>query len=250
MKKYLSVVIPAYNEATNYLSGVLDPAISFLEKQKYPWEVLFVDDGSTDNTKQLLRNFCRQHHHCKLATIKHGGKAAAVTAGILKAAGEIILMTDFDQSTPLNQVKKFIAAHKKGYHLAIGSRGKKFKTEKDTLFRRFRGHIWVTIVQLVLSLGITDTQCGFKSFTKVTANRLFKNLKVTNIGKVVGGYMGAWDIEVLFLAKKAGHKIVEIPVRWVKIPGNRLNPWKEPLMMIRDAFKIRMFDLQGKYQGL
>ena len=183
-------------------------------------------------------------------TIKHGGKAAAVTAGIYKATGEIILMTDFDQSTPISQVEKFIAAHKKGCHLVIGSRGGKFKTEKDTFFRRFRGWVWVIIVQLILSLGITDTQCGFKSFTKLTAKRLFKNLKVTNIGKVVGGYMGAWDIEVLFLAKKTGYKIAEIPVRWVKISGKHLNPWKEPLMMIKDALKIRIFDLRGKYQNI
>ncbi|MBI4099499.1 glycosyltransferase [Candidatus Microgenomates bacterium] len=246
MKPRLSVVIPAYNEASNFRSGVLKPVVDFLSQQKFSWEVLFVNDGSTDDTKKLLTSFCRSHRGYKLITISHGGKVAAVSAGMLSAEGEIVLFTDFDQSTPLFQATNFLAAHQKGYDVVIGDRG--VTTMKNNAFRRFRSWVLVTIVQIILVPGIRDSQCGFKSFKNSVAKRIFNNLQVTNVGKVVGGYMGAWDAEALFLANKFGYKITQVPVEWVKVEGQRLNPVTEPIKMLRDIFKVRFFDLLGRYQ--
>lgn len=247
MSPYLSVVIPAYNEAKNFRAGLLDSAVSYLAKQKYSWEVIFVNDGSTDETKKLLTEFCKKHRGYKVLTIPHGGKAAAVTAGMLSAEGEIILFTDFDQSTPLFQVEEFIAAHKKGFAVAVGDRGGIGKM-KNTLFRRFRSWVFVTLVQVVLLPGIRDSQCGFKSFTNGAAKKIFSKLLVTNSGKVTGGYMGAFDVEALFLARKFGYKIAQVPVEWQNVEGVRLNPVTEPIKMLRDVFKVRLFDILGRYQ--
>jgi len=245
MKPYLSVVIPAYNEAENFRNGVLVPALVFLKKQKYSWEILFVNDGSTDNTEKLLQDFCLKNKKSSVITIAHGGKAAAVTAGILKADGEIILFTDFDQSTPIDQVSKIITAHKAGYDVAIGNRGMSKMDNK--LFRKLRSWIFLTLVQIVLLPGIMDSQCGFKSFKNAAAKRIFSNLKVTKTSKVVGGYMGAFDVEALFLARKLGYKTAQIPVSWKKVEGKRLNPLTEPIKMLRDVFRVRVFDFLGKY---
>lgn len=239
-KTFLSVVIPAYNEANNFRDGLLKPAIDYLKKQKYSWEVIFVNDGSTDNTKKLLKTFCQKHPGYKLMTIPHGGKAAAVTAGVLAAQGKYILFTDFDQSTPLNQVEKFIKVHDKGNEVVIGDRN--VVTMKNKLLRRLRSWVFVTLVQVVLLPEIRDSQCGFKSFTKEAARKIFSNLKVSKTGKVTGGYMGAFDVEVLFLARKFGYKIAQVPVEWEKVEGRRLNPLTEPLKMALDTFKVRFYD--------
>lgn len=249
MKPYLSIVIPAYNEANNFRDGLLKPAIDYLAKQKYPWEVIFVNDGSTDDTEKLLTAFCRANSDYQLLTIPHGGKAAAVTAGMLAARGEIVLFTDFDQSTPLAQIEKFIESHENGSDIVIGDRGVMDKMN-NTFFRRFRSWVFLMLVQLVLIPGIRDSQCGFKSFKQKYIKKIFSNLKVTNTGVVTGGYMGAFDVEALFLGRKLNCKISQIVVDWNKVEGTRLNPVLEPIKMAIDVFKVRIFDILGKYDNL
>lgn len=248
MKPFLSIVIPAYNEAGNFRAGLLQPSIDYLSKQKYSREVVFVNDGSTDDTKNLLEKFCRRQRGYRVMTISHGGKAAAVTAGILAAKGEIVLFTDFDQSTPLNQVEKFIAVHKLGSDVVIGDRG--VATMNNKLLRRLRSWVFVALVQLVLLPDVRDSQCGFKSFTSPAAKRIFGNLMVTKTGKVTGGYMGAFDVEALFLARRLGYKITQVPVSWKKVEGIRLNPLIEPIKMLRDVFQVRLYDLLGRYNRI
>lgn len=247
-KPYLSIIIPTYNEAKNFKDGLLKPAFKYLQKVTYPYEVIFVNDGSTDETGKLLESFCRARRDCHLLTIPHGGKAAAVTAGMLAGKGEYLLFTDFDQSTPLYQVDSFLEAHKNGAAVVIGDRD--ITTMKNKLLRRFRSWVFVTLVQVVLLPGIRDSQCGFKSFKKTIAKKVFSNLKVTKTGKVIGGYMGAFDVEALFLAKKLGCQIIQVPVEWKKVEGTRLNPLTEPIKMLIDTFKVRLFDLLGKYNSL
>lgn len=241
MKPYLSVVIPAYNEATNFKAGVIDEPIKYLKSQKYSWELIFVDDGSTDETFKLLSGL----KEAKLIRITHGGKAAAVTAGVLASTGQIIIFTDFDQSTPLSQVERFIASHKIGSDVCIGIRT---KTQNDTVIRKIRSWAFVSLVQLIALPGIKDSQCGFKSFTNDAARKIFSSLKISlSNRKISGGYMGAFDVEVLFLARKFGYKIDQIPVRWIKFVSDRLNIWKEPLQMVIDTIKVRLWDILGKY---
>lgn len=251
MKPYLSVVIPAYNEAINIRDGLLNPAFSFLKKQTYSWEVIFVNDGSTDKTLELLSNLAKKQKYVRVLDIPHGGKAAAVRKGILAAKGDFILFTDLDQSTPLPQVEKFLQAHEEGADVVIGVRGEGGSAiRNDTAFRKFRGKIFVTLVQIIAVPGIRDSQCGFKSFRHDVAQKVFSHLKVCVGGKVVGGYMGAFDVEALFLSKKYGYNIAQVPVEWVKIASEKLDPVREPIKMLIDIFKIRLYDLLGRYSGI
>ncbi len=243
----LSVVIPAYNEAKNFRAGLLIPALDYLSRQKYSSEVIFVDDGSTDDTNKLLSSLVKKNKNYRLIKIPHGGKAAAVTAGVLGASGKIILFTDFDQSTPLSQAEKFLAAHKKGAQVVIGIRGGDGTTKNDTLVRKIRSKAFVTLVQVVALPGIKDTQCGFKSFTRKAAREIFSSLKVSLSGKVAGGYMGAFDVEVLYLARKFGFAIFQVPVDWVKVPSEKLNVFQESIRMALDTFRVRGYDLSGRY---
>lgn len=241
---YLSVVVPAYNESSNFQAGVLDLPLKYLKQQKYPWELIFVDDGSTDGTHNLLSKV--MNRNIKVLQIPHGGKAAAVTAGMLAAKGRYVLFTDFDQSTPLHQVAEFISAHKSGADVVIGVRT---QTAKDTLVRKIRSWAFVTLVQVVALPGIMDSQCGFKSFTHTVARKIFSKLKVClPQGEIAGGYMGAFDVEVLFLAQKYGYAIAQVPVSWIKYWSDRLNIWKEPFQMALDTFKIRLYGILGKYE--
>ncbi|TSC85994.1 MAG: family 2 glycosyl transferase [Microgenomates group bacterium Gr01-1014_16] len=242
-KPYLSVVIPAYNEAVNFRNGVLNEPLEYLRMQKYTWEMIFVDDGSTDDTYKLLSGLTTKN--IRVLQIPHGGKAAAVTAGVLAAKGDYILFTDFDQSTPIDQVEKFLSAHKSGEDIVTGVR---VKTEQDTLFRKIRSWAYVTLVQLIVLPELKDSQCGFKSFTNPAAKKIFGNLLISlPTGEIKGPYMGAWEVEVFFLAKKFGFKIDQVPVRWIKYLSDRLNPWRDPLYMFRDTLKVRLYDILGKY---
>lgn len=241
---YLSVVIPAYNESENFKAGVLNPVADYLKKQKYSWEVILVDDGSSDSTNQLLTKYCGQNPGFNLMKIKHGGKAAAVTSGVLSANGQVILFTDFDQSTPISEVGKFIDRHKQGADVVISYRLQR----RDTLIAKVRGWLFVTLVQVVALPGIIDSQCGFKSFTANSAKHVFNRLIVSKPrGMVSGGYMGAFDVEVLFLARKFGYRIDQLPVAWTRFVSSRLNIWKEPIKMALDTFKVRLYDILGRY---
>lgn len=243
-KPYLSVVIPAYNEAENFKAGVLNPVAEYLNRQGYPWEVVLVDDGSTDETTKLLTGFCQAHPGFIFSRIPHGGKAAAVTAGMLAASGEIILFTDFDQSTPIVEVSKFIDRHDKGADVVISFRAER----RDTLIAKIRGWLFTTLVQIVALPGIKDSQCGFKSFTRESAKKIFSSLIVAQPTKIAGGYMGAFDVEVLFLARKFRYRIDQVSVAWTRYVSNRLNIWREPAMMARDTFRVRLYDILGRYE--
>ncbi len=247
MKPYLSVVIPAYNEAVNILDGLLDPAFSYLKKQTFPWEVILVNDGSTDKTLELLQNLAAKHKNTRVLDISHGGKAMAVRAGMLSAKGENVLFTDLDQSTPLTQAEKFLKAHQEGADVVIGVRGSGASTKNDTFFRRFRSRVFLILVWIIAIWGIKDSQCGFKSFRRDVAKKVFSKMSVCVQGKIQGGYMGAFDVEALFLCRKFGYKISQVPVEWVKIASEKLDPIREPIKMLIDIFKIRLYDLLGRY---
>lgn len=246
-KPYLSIVIPAYNEAGNFKNGLLDPVLPFLQKQSFSWEIIFVNDGSTDDTLKLLTDFAKPHKNIRILTIPHGGKSAAVTSGILSATGKHLLFTDFDQSTPVASVLSFLTAHEKGADVVIGVRGGESSYKSDSLMSKIRSKLFLILVQTIAIPGIKDSQCGFKSFKNTAAKKIFSSLKVCKPNKVSGGYMGAFDVEALFLAKKYNFSITQVPVDWVRVPSKHLNIWKEPLMMVRDTLKVRLYDILGKY---
>ena len=247
INKYLSVVIPAYNEQENFQRGVLDQVFAYLIKAPFTWEVILVDDGSIDKTNELLNHFSKDKDGFIILKIKHGGKLKAIEEGVKAVKGEIILFSDFDQSTPISEFEKFIQEFKTGADIVIGSRtGPKSKRINDPWLRYFRSRVLNWVIKITLFKGIDDTQCGFKAFKKDISQKLFFGLKATRLAKPVGGFMGPFDIELLFLAKKFKYNIISVPISWEYFPSKRLSVLSEPLRFLYDIFTIRKFDLLGK----
>ena len=249
----LSVVIPAYNEAKNLKKGVLEQVEDFLEKRKIDYEVIIVDDGSSDETKEIIKKIISKNKRFNLIENAHGGKAMAVMTGMLEAKGEIILFTDMDQATTINQVDKFLPkfeeglpAGRQGYDIVIGSR----KGRKGApLVRKLAAWGFSVLRRIILGLPFSDTQCGFKAFNKKSVDKIIPKIKdewgVVHTG---GGAVNAgFDVEVLYLAKKYGFKIAEVEVEWNYVDTERVQVIKDALAAIYDMFRIRINDLRGKY---
>jgi len=245
---FLSVVIPAYNEETNIRLGALDKVLRYLNSQTYEWEVLIVDDGSSDGTKYLIEEFVGEDKRFRLLNNPHQGKAATVIAGMLKANGSIVLFSDLDQATPLKEIEKLLPKFDSGFDVVIGSRSD--KREGAPILRRFMAKGFMMLRTLILGLrGITDTQCGFKAFRNHVAKAIFHKLKLYGRNATVSGSMvtAGFDIEVLYLAKRLGYKIAEVPVEWHYVETRRVNPIKDSWQGFWDIVIIRMNALRGMY---
>lgn len=244
----LSIVIPAYNEVDNFQSGALDKVNQYVRNQAYGIEVIVVDDGSKDQTAELIQDWIEDKSNWTLIRSPHKGKAFAVKTGVMKAVGKYILFTDFDQATPLSEIEKLLPFIQKGYEIVIGSREVKgSKREKEPFYRHLMGRVWNLLVQSIAIPGIRDTQCGFKLFKGETAKELFKDLRVYRDGEESQAYTGAFDVELLYLAQKRKLQIAEVPVHWKHVSTTRVNPLRDSLRMFWDLVRIRLADLQGKY---
>ena len=245
----LSIVIPAYNEIDNLNKDVLTGADDYLKTKKYDWEVIVVDDGSSDGTAEKLYDWIKSHSGWSLIKNPHQGKAAAVKTGIMKAKGDYILFTDFDQATPLPEVEKLIPFIRKGFSIAIGSREVKGSERLDEpWYRHLMGKVFNFAVQIIAIGGIHDTQCGFKLFTNQAAKDLFNSLVIYGNGMEKQAFTGAFDVELLFIAQKRGYKIAEVPVSWRHIKTNRVNPVRDSVRMFLDVLRIRLTDILGGYR--
>ena len=246
---HLSVIIPAYNEEPNFKKGALDQVSKYLSKQQYSWEVLVVDDGSEDSTAALCADFARKHNNFRVIKNPHQGKAETVKAGVRQAKGEYILFTDFDQSTPISELEKLLPFFEE-FDIVIGSRQLPgAKREKEPIYRHLMGLVFNLLVQVIAVRGIWDTQAGFKCFKKDVAKILFEKLKVYGKGKKVkGALVTAFDVELLFIAKKHNYKIKEVPIIWHHEATSRVSPIKDSLRMLRDVLRIRLNDLRALYK--
>lgn len=245
---FLSVVIPAYNEEENIRRGAPDKALSYLKKQKYSWELVFVDDGSLDKTSQLLEKFASQKRNVRLIKNPHQGKAATVTTGMLSASGKIVLFTDMDQATPLDQVEKFLPWFNQGFNIIIGSRhGRK----GAPLVRKAMAFGFVILRTLFLRLPYSDTQAGFKAFSYGAAQKVFRNLVIFGKHNLIkqAAVKAGFDLEFLYVARKMGFKIKEVPVEWNYQGTMRVNPIKDSIEGLKDILRIRWHALKGDYKG-
>jgi glycosyltransferase involved in cell wall biosynthesis len=248
-KPFLSVIIPAYNEADNFKKGVLSRVEKYLNQQSYKSEVIVVDDGSQDNTAKLVSDWIKDKKRWRIIRNSHKGKAIAVSAGVFSAKGKYIIFTDFDQATPLSEIEKLLPFMKKGYAIAIGSREVKgSKREREPWHRHLMGRAFNLLVKTFAVKGIQDTQCGFKLFKADIAHELFRNLEVYKDAEEKQAYMGAFDVEILYLAQKNGYQTAEVPVHWKHVKTTRLNPVRDSSRMLIDIMKIRLADLTGKYE--
>lgn len=245
MKK-LSIIIPAYNEVANLKKGVLDQVGDYLKKLKIDYEVIVVDDGSSDESVDLINKYISKDNNFKLIQNSHGGKANAVMTGMLEAKGEVALFTDMDQATPINQFEKFMPEFEQGTDIVIGSRqGRK----GAPLLRKLSAWGFSVLRGMILGLPFKDTQCGFKAFNQKSVQKIIPRIKNEwGVLHTKGGAVNAgFDVELLYLAKKYGFKIAEIPVEWNYVDTERVQVFKDALAAIYDMFRIRWNDLAGKY---
>lgn len=246
---YLSVILPCYNEEKNLQIDVLLEVYQFLINQSFESEIIIVDDGSSDNSVALIEKFIADKPIFRLIKNPHQGKAYTVITGILQGSGQYILFSDFDQATPISEINKFLPFFRENYDAVIGSRSSERKGAP--LFRLLMARGFMLLRTLILGLkGISDTQCGFKAFRKEVAHDIFNRLKLygQKQKEVKGSLVTAgFDVEFLFLAKKLGYKIKEVPVNWHYVETRRVNPLKESWLGLTDMIKLRVNDIMGKY---
>jgi len=230
----ISVIIPAYNEEKRILPTLEKVYDYFSRVQNMDFEIIVVDDGSKDNTEKVVKNFAKDKSK-KVKFIKHKenkGKGAAVKTGVMEAKGDVILFTDADLSTPIEEFEKLKKAIDRGYDIAIGSRG--LPESKIVIpqpwYRRYIGKIFPLIVRIIVMKNFRDTQCGFKLFKKKIAKELFANL-------VTSGF--AFDVEILYKALKNKYKVKEIPVKWYNYKESKVSILKAPFNMLKEIIKIK-----------
>lgn len=246
MKK-LSIVIPAFNEEKNIRSGVLEEVNAYLKSMDFEYEVIIVDDGSTDETVEVAKKEIENKKNFRLIENPHGGKAVTVMSGMLKAEGEIALFTDMDQATPIQELEKLLPKFEEGFEVVIGSRqGRK----GAPLIRKLMAFGFATFRNIILGLPFSDTQCGFKAFNKKSRDETFSKMlkewqKPNNKG--LAAVNAGFDVESLFIAKKKDFKIAEVPVNWHHVGSARVQFIRDSIEAIKDVIRIRINDIQGKY---
>lgn len=250
MEPFLSVVIPAYNEVANIQAGALDKVVGYLEEQTYAYEVLVVDDGSEDETADLAEVFAQAHPGFRVIRAPHRGKAPTICTGMLAAEGQIVLFSDMDQATPIGEAAKLLPWFEEGYHVVIGSRG--MVRRNAPWWRRVMSRGQVMLRNLLLGFrGVTDTQCGFKAFRREVIEPILSRLSLYSLDTdwtVTGATVSSgFDVEVLFLARKLGYRIKEMPVEWDYQRTRRVNLLRDSLRGVNDLLRIRLADWRGAY---
>jgi dolichyl-phosphate beta-glucosyltransferase len=238
----LSLIIPAYNEERR-LGPTLEKVGAYLRRRRLPYELLVVDDGSHDGTAALVLAARRRLPALRLLRNGHNqGKGASVRHGVMQARAPRILFSDADLSTPIEELEKLEPALLAGADFAIGSRGmRRSRVEvRQPFYRMAMGKGFNLLVQVLAVPGVMDTQCGFKLFTRVAGQKVLGLQRVPRFG---------FDVEMLYLARKLGFHLSEIPVRWVNSPLSTVNPIADSSQMFFDLLQIRLNDWQGKYNG-
>jgi glycosyltransferase involved in cell wall biosynthesis len=209
MKPLVTVLIPNYNEIENVKRGVLQDIVSYLNKQSYTSEIIISDDGSTDSSVLLIKEFASTHPQVRIIYNQHAGKPYALRSGIREAKGQYILLTDMDQSTPILELGKLLPWTAKGFDVVIGSRGAR-RTD-STPFRQLASIIFLVVRRMILLPEIHDTQCGFKLIETKLAGRIFSKMRLFGrVNNAVGWKVTAYDVELLHIAKILGAKIKEV----------------------------------------
>jgi len=235
-----SIVIPAYNEAQR-LPATLERVVAYVNTQERNAEIIVVNDASRDNTAEIVRGFvAKDSRLCLVENPGNRGKGYSVRSGILSARGQIILFTDADLSSPIEEAPKLFQAIDEGADIAIGSRWLRAETQtqRQPFYRQVMGRIFNLLLRLTLGLHFKDTQCGFKAFKRSAAQAVFPLQRIERWG---------FDPEILFLARKFGFRVKEVPVAWGHSGGTRIHPLKDSARMFQEMLRIRWNDITGKY---
>ena len=240
MQLTYSIVIPAYNEGRR-LAGTLDQVTSFIAQQRWRAEIVVVNDGSSDDTADLVRRYARQNPIIRLVDNPgNRGKGFSVRNGMLNAHGDVLLFTDADLSAPISEAPKLLAALEAGADIAIGSRwiDPSLQTHRQSVLRQVLGRVYNVLMRVILGLSFKDTQCGFKAFTRKAARQIFPAQHIERWG---------FDPELLFLARRSGLKVKEIGVHWGHDSGTRIHPFRDGFKMFMEMLSIRWTDMRGDY---
>jgi dolichyl-phosphate beta-glucosyltransferase len=228
----LSVVVPCYNEEQR-LPRTIEQIEAFLDAKGEAHEVILVDDGSADGTREVMEAAARANSSVRIEVLPHNrGKGRALAVGVEAARGDEILVTDADLSTPIDELDKLQAALRDGAGVAIASRamrGSRVEVSQP-IYRVVMGKAFNLIVQAVLLPGIWDTQCGFKLFRADVAHSVFENLSTDGF---------AYDPEVLYRARRRGIKIAEVPVVWRNSAPTKVSPIRSSLDMLKHVIRLR-----------
>jgi glycosyltransferase involved in cell wall biosynthesis len=236
----LSIVIPAYNESAR-IEQTLDRVMSCVESQSWDAEVLVVDDGSTDSTPAIIHQWMEKYPRLKLIQNPgNRGKGYSVRNGLLQASGKVVMFTDADLSAPMEEAELLIAAIADGADVAIGSRwlDKTRQTIHQPLYRRFFGRCFNWVTRTIMGLPFKDTQCGFKAFRHDVAQVIFRLQRIERWG---------FDPEILFISRKLGYKIREVPVTWGHDERSRMSYLRDGMKMLEEMATIRGNSIAGRY---
>jgi dolichyl-phosphate beta-glucosyltransferase len=236
----ISIVIPAYNENSR-IRPTLDEIVRYSKERNWDVEIVVVDDGSRDDTAQIIREYGQFHPQIRLVENPgNHGKGYSVRNGMLHARGDVCLFTDADLSSPVGEAQKLFDAIASGSDIAIGSRWLRaeLQTERQPLYRQFLGRIFNLVLRVVLGLNFADTQCGFKAFRREAAQKIFPLQRIERWG---------FDPEILFLARKLGFTVKEVPVIWAHSEGTRLHPFRDGLRMFVEVLHTRWNSIKGAY---
>jgi len=225
------------------VGATLEKVLAYVAERGWDAEVIAVNDGSRDNTAEIIRGFAERNPRLRLLENPgNRGKGYSVRNGMLHAQGEILLFSDADLSSPIEEAEKLLAALNQGADIAIGSRWLRsnLQTQRQPLYRQLFGRVFNLMLRITLGLRFKDTQCGFKAFTRRAAKVIFPLQRIERWG---------FDPELLYLAKKFKFKIVEVPVAWAHNEGTRISPLRDGTKMFVEMLKIRWNALAGKYSA-
>jgi dolichyl-phosphate beta-glucosyltransferase len=238
----ISIIIPAFDEAGR-IFPTLKRIDAWFSASGMDYEIVVVDDGSRDDTREVV--LCASAEIPALRLVENGvnrGKGYSVKNGFLNSSGRFVLFSDADLSTPVEETDKLMAEMAKGADIAIGSRAVSGAdiVKRQPVYRMLMGKTFNKIVRLLAVRGFSDTQCGFKLFRRSSCERIFRAQRTERF---------AFDVELLFLAVKAGLKISEVPVRWINSPQSKVHPINDSLNMLVDLSKMRWNYISGRYSG-
>ncbi len=240
MSPQYSIVIPAYNESAR-IGRALAEVLRTLDEKRWNAEVLVVNDGSTDNTASIVENFVAKDPRVRLIqNPTNRGKGYSVRNGLLHGSGNIVMFTDADLSSPMEEAERLFDAIRDGADVAIGSRWleRSRQTIHQPLYRQIFGRCFNMVTRMVMRLPFADTQCGFKAFTRSAAQTIFQLQRIERWG---------FDPEILFIALKRGYHIREVPVTWGHDERSRISYLRDGIKMLEELVYVRWNSLVGVY---
>ena len=243
----LSIIVPAYNEEKR-LPSTLDRLNRFIRATGINCELIIVDDGSKDNTREIVRGVMRDNASLRLIENPHSGKAYTVRTGLMQARGLYALHADADLSTPPEEFLKLVDALKSGYDVAIGSRDGR---PGAPWYRLLMSAAWRVLVSVVVVSGFRDTQCGFKAYRTAVAQHILQHTLLYNTpaeSLTTASVAAASDVEMLYVARRLGYRIAEVPLVWMHHDESKIRPMQDSLNAFAELLRIRWFAISGAYK--